>query len=52
MSHGWCMAENLALRMKDGRIVICGREKTMINISGNKAFSEEIESVLNKHKDI
>jgi acyl-coenzyme A synthetase/AMP-(fatty) acid ligase len=33
-------------------VTICGREKTMINVSGNKAFPEEIESVLNAHPDI
>jgi acyl-coenzyme A synthetase/AMP-(fatty) acid ligase len=36
----------------DGRLVICGRKKTMINVSGNKAFPEEIEFVLNSYIDI
>lgn len=52
MSHGWFMTGDLAQREKDGRIVVCGREKTMINVSGNKAFPEEIEAVLNQYADI
>ena len=52
MSNGWFMTGDLAQRQKDGRIIICGREKTMINVSGNKAFPEEIEAVLNRYPDI
>ncbi len=52
MNNGWFMTGDLAQRQKDGRIIICGREKTMINVSGNKAFPEEIEAVLNRHPDI
>ncbi len=52
LKNGWFMTGDLAQRQADGRIIICGREKTMINISGNKAFPEEIESVLNRHPDI
>ncbi|KAF3984224.1 MAG: acyl--CoA ligase [Methylococcales symbiont of Hymedesmia sp. n. MRB-2018] len=52
MVNGWFLTGDLAQRQEDGRIIICGREKTMINVSGNKAFPEEIEAVLNKHPDI
>ena len=52
MSSGWFLTGDLAKRQADGRVTICGREKTMINVSGNKAFPEEIESVLNAHPDI
>ncbi|BCG63867.1 MAG: long-chain acyl-CoA synthetase [Methyloprofundus sp.] len=52
MDNGWFMTGDLAQREADGRIVVCGREKTMINVSGNKAFPEEIEAVLNKHTAI
>jgi acyl-coenzyme A synthetase/AMP-(fatty) acid ligase len=52
MNDGWFMTGDLAQYQKDGRIIICGREKTMINVSGNKAFPEEIEEVLNEHHDI
>ncbi len=52
MYDGWFLTGDLAYRQADGRIIICGREKTMINVSGNKAFPEEIESVLIAHPDI
>jgi acyl-CoA synthetase (AMP-forming)/AMP-acid ligase II len=52
ITNGWFMTGDLARRCIDGRIIICGREKTMINVSGNKAFPEEIEAVLNDHPDI
>ncbi len=52
MNRGWFMTGDLAKRTKDGRITICGREKTMINVSGNKVFPEEVEIVLKSHEDI
>jgi long-chain acyl-CoA synthetase len=52
MKDGWFLTGDLAQQQADGRVTICGREKTMINVSGNKAFPEEIESVLNAHPDI
>ncbi len=52
MHNGWFLTGDLAQYQPDGRVVICGREKTMINVSGNKAFPEEIETVLNTHPDI
>ncbi len=52
MVKGWFMTGDLAQRLTDGRIVVCGREKTMINVSGNKAFPEEIEAVLERHNAI
>ncbi len=52
MLNGWFMTGDLALREVDGRIIICGREKSMINVSGNKAFPEEIEEVLGRHSAI
>jgi long-chain acyl-CoA synthetase len=52
MHNGWFLTGDLAKLQDDGRIVICGREKSMINVSGNKAFPEEIESVLNMHPNI
>jgi len=47
MREGWFMTGDLARATSDGKIVICGREKSMINVAGNKAFPEEIEEVLN-----
>ncbi|WP_411728443.1 class I adenylate-forming enzyme family protein, partial [Methyloglobulus sp.] len=52
MICGWFLTGDLAKRQADGRVTICGREKTMINVSGYKAFPEEIELVLNTHPDI
>ena len=52
MQDGWFLTGDLARRQADGRVIICGREKTMINVSGNKAFPEEIEAVLGAHPDI
>jgi acyl-CoA synthetase (AMP-forming)/AMP-acid ligase II len=52
MVNGWFMTGDLAQREADGRIVVCGREKTMINVSGNKVFPEEVEAVLNQHSCI
>lgn len=52
MMNGWFMTGDLARGQKDGRLVVCGREKTMINVSGNKAFPEEVEAVLESHDAI
>jgi len=52
MVNGWFMTGDLAQRDGDGRIVVCGREKSMINVSGNKAFPEEIEAVLDRYNAI
>ncbi len=52
MDAGWFFTGDLATRLTNGRVIISGREKTMINVSGNKAFPEEIEVVLNSHPDI
>lgn len=43
---------DLAVKSVDGLITVCGREKSMINVSGNKVFPEEVEHVLLAHPDI
>lgn len=45
----WFMTGDLATKSEDGLITIKGREKSMINVSGNKVFPEEVEHVLNSH---
>ncbi len=45
----WFMTGDLATKSRDGLITIRGREKSMINVSGNKVFPEEVENVLNMH---
>jgi acyl-coenzyme A synthetase/AMP-(fatty) acid ligase len=52
MKNGWVMTGDLAQQQANGKIIICGREKSMINVSGNKAFPEEIEAVLNSYPEI
>ena len=52
MENGWFMTGDLAQQQANGKIIICGREKSMINVSGNKAFPEEIEAVLNRYPEI
>lgn len=52
MVNDWFMTGDLAYKRKDAKIIVCGREKAMINVSGNKAFPEEIEALLNSHPDI
>lgn len=48
----WFMTGDLATKDADGLITIKGREKSMINVSGNKVFPEEVEHVLNAHPDV
>lgn len=52
LEEGWFMTGDLASKDKSGLIKIEGREKSMINVSGNKVFPEEVEAVLNMHPDI
>lgn len=48
----WFMTGDLATKSEDGLITIKGRKKSMINVSGNKVFPEEVEAVLNNHPDV
>lgn len=52
MQNGWFMTGDLASKQADGLIKIEGRKKSMINVSGNKVFPEEVEAVLNQHAAI
>lgn len=52
LQNGWFFTGDLARRDEHGRYFVCGREKTMINVSGNKVFPEEVESVINRYPDI
>ncbi len=44
--HGWFMTGDLAVADDTGRITVCGRRKSMINVAGHKVFPEEVEAVL------
>ena len=48
----WFLTGDLATKSKDGLITVCGREKSMINVSGNKVFPEEVEFLLNAHPEV
>ncbi len=52
LTDGWFLTGDLARHAADGRIVVCGREKHVINVAGNKVFPEEVEGVLNAHPDV
>jgi len=49
LKNGWFYTGDLASMDSDGLIRIEGRQKSMINVSGNKVFPEEVEAVLNRH---
>jgi len=44
--NGYFLTADFATKSKDGMIKIEGREKSVINIAGNKVFPEEVEGVL------
>ena len=50
LNEGWFMTGDLASKTDGGLIKVEGREKSMINVSGNKVFPEEVEAVLNAHE--
>ena len=52
LNGAWFMTGDLATKAEDGLITIRGREKSMINVSGNKVFPEEVEHVLNTHPSV
>ncbi len=44
--HGWFLTGDLAVQDYDGCVTVKGREKSVINVAGNKVFPEEIEGVI------
>ncbi len=52
LQNEWFLTGDLASKDKSGLIKIEGREKTMINVSGNKVFPIEVEQVLCKHESV
>ncbi|HWZ23073.1 MAG TPA: class I adenylate-forming enzyme family protein [Cytophagaceae bacterium] len=52
LNNGWFMTGDLASKTASGLITIEGREKSMINVSGNKVFPEEVETILNAHSAV
>jgi long-chain acyl-CoA synthetase len=52
LSNSWFLTGDIATIDHDGFISILGRKKSVINITGNKVFPEEIEQVLLQHPSI
>lgn len=52
LKNGYFLTADFASKSIDGLIKIAGREKSMINVSGNKVFPEEVEKVLETLKEI
>ncbi len=52
LKNGYFITADYAVKNADGIITIAGRKKSMINVSGNKVFPEEIESILESIKEI
>lgn len=52
LKNGWFITGDYAVRKQDGLIIIKGREKNVINVSGNKVFPNEIEDCINTFKGI
>ena len=51
-ADGWFATGDMARRDAEGRIFLCGRSKTLINVGGMKVFPEEVEGVLNAHPKV
>jgi acyl-coenzyme A synthetase/AMP-(fatty) acid ligase len=52
LKNDWFITGDLAEMKPDGLIEIKGRAKSMINVSGNKVFPNEVEEVINRYKGI
>jgi len=46
LKNGYFLTADFASKSEDGLIKVEGREKSMINVSGNKVFPEEVEGIL------
>lgn len=52
LQQGWFMTGDYAIKQADGLLIVKGREKNVINVSGNKVFPNEVEDVVNSYKGI
>ncbi len=46
LKNGYFLTADFASKTPDGLVKVEGREKSMINVSGNKVFPEEVEGIL------
>ncbi len=51
-AQGWFATGDLGRRDTAGRVFICGRRKTLINVGGMKVFPEEVEAMLDAHPKV
>lgn len=51
-NEGWFATGDLARMDADGRVYLCGRRKSLINVGGMKVFPEEVERVLDAHPQV
>lgn len=51
-AQGWFATGDLGRRDAAGRVTICGRKKTLINVGGMKVFPEEVERILDSHPKV
>ncbi len=49
LKNGWFITGDLGKIDNDGRLIIVGRKKDVINFAGMKVFPYEVEAVLNEH---
>ncbi|MBL7883309.1 MAG: acyl--CoA ligase [Bacteroidia bacterium] len=52
LKNGYFLTADYASKSIDGLVKVEGREKSMINVSGNKVFPEEVEAVLENLPEI
>lgn len=49
LKNGYFLTADFAVKDADGLITVKGREKSAINVAGNKVFVEEVEKILETH---
>lgn len=52
LQNGWFLTGDYAVKQKGGLILIKGRKKNVINVSGNKVFPSEVEAVINSYAGV
>lgn len=50
--NGFFLTADFARKEQDGLIIVEGRQKSVINVSGNKVFPEEVEKILEARTEI
>lgn len=52
LKNGYFLTADFAVKDADGLITVKGREKSAINVAGNKVFVEEVEKILETHEAV